>query len=267
MNVFYEEKSNQDNLCTTKIKTLIVDDYTDAIDNIKSLLSKNTDIEITGEAISVKEAIKTMLICRPDLVFLDIEMPELSGFDLINELLKLKFDLPGFIFTTGHIHYAIDALRNNAVDFLLKPIDPSELSKAIFRYKKTVNQQKHNHKVKSLAKSKRILIPTITGLKQISLCNVAFFQKENNATENIKIHYSNHKIEIIPGHISLRQVNDMLPEKDFFQTDRCTIINLNHLTDIETKSRTCILSKCNETIKLPISRARLKVFKNTFSTF
>ena len=255
------------NINTSKdtIKTLIVDDYLEAIDNLKKLLFSFNEVEIIGEALNVKEALYHILTTPPDLIFLDVEMPGQTGFDLINELIKAGIQLPKVIFTTAHGHYAIEALRNNAVDFLPKPIDSLELTMAIQRFKKAHNHDVEKQKLEALANSnskKRILLPTITGLKQIPLGNVLYFQKENDATENVKIYYSAYNIETIPGNLSLKNVIDMLPEEDFFQIDRRTVINLDYLTDIETKTRKCILNKCDEVLELSISRGRLKEFRN-----
>ncbi len=262
MNLLFQDKK----ILNNSINTLIVDDSNRAIENIKNLLVNNEDINIIATANNVKEAIRIILKYKPSLVFLDVEMPIQNGFDLISELLKLNIELPKFIFTTGYDHYAIEALRNNAVDFLLKPIDPLELSLAIQRYKKTMNKTSEDLNLKTLVQTKRILLPTITGLKQIPLNNVLYFQKENNSTENVCVCYSSSNKETIPGHLSIKHIKELLPEDDFFQIDRCTIINLDYLTDIETKTRTCLLCKCDETIKLSISRARLKVFKEMHNT-
>lgn len=249
------------------VKTILIDDYQEAIDNLKSLLSSFNEIEIIGEACNVKDGLHKIICTKPDLLFLDIEMPDQSGFDLINELIKTDIQLPKIIFTTAHNHYAIEALRNNALDFLLKPIDPLELTIAIERYKKATRSTDEKQKLELLThqniKNKRILLPTITGLKQIPLNNVIYFQKENDITENVKIHYSSSNIETIPGNLSLKQITDLLPKDDFSQIDRRTIINLDYLTEIETKTRICILNKCNEVHELPISRGRLKMFRDS----
>jgi len=247
------------------IRTLIIDDYLEAIENLKDLLREFHEVEIVGEATGVEEGIRQIICKKPHLLFLDVEMPGKSGLDLINELIKHRITCPKVIFTTAFGHYAIEALRSNAIDYLLKPIDVYELTMAIQRYKNVRTQDDERQKLesfsKSLGKSKRILLPTITGLKQIPLANVMYFQKENDVTEHVKIYYSTSHCETIPGSILLKQVIQMLPPEDFFQIDRRTVIHLDCLTDIETKSRICVLSKCGEQVRLPISRGRLKAFR------
>nr|WP_319398141.1 response regulator transcription factor [uncultured Carboxylicivirga sp.] len=253
-------------ISSTQYTCLIIDDYNEAIENLKDLLASFNDIEIKGIANNVEEGIQLIMKEKPHLLFLDVEMPGKSGFDLINELLQAHIQCPKIIFTTAFGHYAIDALRNNAIDYLLKPVNAYDLSMAIQRFRNTFSIPKNNSKLESVSrifsKSKRVLLPTITGLKQIALSNVLFFQKINNTTEQVKVYYTTTQYDTIPGNKSLKEIIDLLPKEDFYQIDRCTVINLDYLTDIETKSRKCILKKCNEEITLTISRGRLKEFKD-----
>lgn len=250
---------------TVFIRTLIVDDAPEAINNLKDLLSDFKEIHEVYEASSAKKAIQLIIDKKPDLLFLDVEMPEKNGFDLINDLIKNNIKCPKVIFTTAYEHYAIEALRNQAIDFLLKPIDILELTLAIQRFKTIRNTDQEQQKLESLSrtlkKDKRIVLPTITGLKQIFLSEVLYFQKENDTTEKVTVHYSQSHKEIIPGFFTLKQILEMLPPDDFFQIDRRTIINLDYLSNIETKPRICILNKCKDQIQLPISRGRLKAFR------
>ncbi|WP_430933064.1 LytR/AlgR family response regulator transcription factor [Saccharicrinis sp. 156] len=247
------------------IRTLIIDNHQETIQDLIKQLRHFNEIEVIDFATNIRDGLKKVICSSPDLLFLDEEMPNKTGYEFYNELTNTGIRIPKVIFTSEHGLYAIKALHHNAIDYLTKPIDNFELTMAIQRYKKVIMEKNENHKLEVLAKNsiknKRILLPNITGLKQISLDSVLYFQKEHNKIEKVEICYGISHSEFIPGHISLKNLIDLLPEQDFFQIDRHTIINLDYLTDIEVKTRTCILNKCDEVIHLSISRGRLKKFR------
>jgi two-component system LytT family response regulator len=109
------------------IKTIIIDDERLAREGLKGLLKEFSEIEIIGEAANVDEALELIDRLKPQLLFLDIQMPAKTGFDLLAELDAV----PTVIFTTAHDEYALKAFEVNALDYLLKPIDPKRLSDAI----------------------------------------------------------------------------------------------------------------------------------------
>jgi DNA-binding response OmpR family regulator len=115
------------------IKVIIVDDETNGREVLKQLLKKNfDDIEIIGMAHSIESAVKTISFSDPDIVFLDIEMPNGSGFDILKRLEQINFEI---IFVTAHQHYAIKAIKQSAIDYIVKPIDIDDLRIAIERYR------------------------------------------------------------------------------------------------------------------------------------
>ena len=109
------------------IKAIIIDDERLARNELKKLLEQHPEIEIIDEASNVDEAIEKIDLAHPDLLFLDIQMPEKTGFDLLAELEKA----PKVIFTTAYDEFALKAFEVNALDYLLKPIDPKRLADAI----------------------------------------------------------------------------------------------------------------------------------------
>src|SRR5437762_3182241 len=122
-----------------KIKTLIIDDEPLARDRLRSLLQEQSDIQLSGECSDGREAVTTIRNERPDLVFLDVQMPELDGFGVLKELAGER--LPAVIFVTAHDKFALRAFEVHAVDYLLKPFDRDRFQTALRR---ALNQIKHH---------------------------------------------------------------------------------------------------------------------------
>lgn len=243
------------------IRVIIVDDQKQECLKLTNLLSKFQEIEIVATSSSADQAIKQIIDLKPDLLFLDVQMPQKSGFDLLSELSIYSLHAPHVIFTTVHEEYAINAIKSSAIDYLLKPVQYKELSQSLARYKRITNLLKQNtHTPNIIHKDfNRILLPTIKGIKQINSHQVVYFQKDQ--TDHITIFYNSTKHEIIAGSYTIKQLIDQLSPNNFFQIDRQTIINLDFLNEIETKSRTCLVQYNQNVIKLNISRGRLKEFK------
>jgi len=117
------------------IKCIIIDDEQESCDRLQSLLEKIPAISIADAETQVEKGIQKVIEMNPDLVFIDVEMPNKNGFDAVKEIIG-KGVFPTFIFVTGYSQYAIKALRNAAFDFLVKPVDIDELKDAIDRYRK-----------------------------------------------------------------------------------------------------------------------------------
>ena len=116
----------------TKLKSYIVDDQKASVERLQYLLTKCADVVVVGSSSTPVEALDEIVEIQPDVVFLDIEMPHLSGFELI-EKVRAKHVFPKFVFITGYSQYAIKAIKSRAFDYLLKPVDLDELKKAVNR--------------------------------------------------------------------------------------------------------------------------------------
>lgn len=123
------------------IKTIIIEDEQNTLEVLKKMISLiNTDIQIVGEARYVKDAVSLIEATQPKLVFMDIQLENGTGFDVLKQLNNINFKI---IFTTAYNQYAIKAFKFNAVDYLLKPIDPKELKNAIEQAINSINQQEN----------------------------------------------------------------------------------------------------------------------------
>jgi DNA-binding NarL/FixJ family response regulator len=126
-----------------KITCTLIDDEAEALDRLESLLTKFDFVNIIAKIDSAEEAVKQILELKPNLVFIDVEMPRKSGFDIIKEVRENNLN-PKFIFVTGYNQYAIKAIRAAAFDFLLKPVDIDELKNSLDRFYETEIQNGNN---------------------------------------------------------------------------------------------------------------------------
>jgi two-component system LytT family response regulator len=140
-------------MTTTKLRVLIVDDEPLARQGLKLRLQAHDDVEIVGECNNGLDAVALIPMERPDLVFLDIQMPELNGFQVIQKLRELKQPMPLIVFVTAYDSYAIKAFDIHALDYILKPIDDMRLETALAKVRATMSAQEnetHTNKLVSL---------------------------------------------------------------------------------------------------------------------
>ena len=154
------------------INTIIVDDEKKSIFSLEMLLEKYCpEINIIGTAESVKQAIESINILKPDLVFLDITMPDGDGFDVLENVNFIDFEV---IFVTAFNQYALKAFEFSAIHYLLKPVNYTELQKAVKRFENLKSKDVFNEKIQVLRdslnnKHKKIILPSFDGLEIINL--------------------------------------------------------------------------------------------------
>jgi two-component system LytT family response regulator len=155
---------------TKKLKTIIIDDETDAVDFISSIIGEYCPgLEVVGKAYNVSEGVQKIKEMKPDLVFLDVEMPNGTGFDLLTNFPEKDFDV---VFITAFNHYAIKAIKFSAVDYILKPINITEFIEAVNKViqKRSNNPSQNDNNFKILmenlrsAQPSRLAIPTSDGM-------------------------------------------------------------------------------------------------------
>ena len=235
------------------ISILIVDDEPAARDLLSMLLERIGGVKLTGTADCVDEAFKLILKNQPDLVLLDIQMPEKNGFDLVRMVHAANLNT-GFIFVTAHDEYAIEAIRSSAFDYLLKPVDPDELRKSISRYIDLLEEsdikQQLGEMLQKMSRKSRVKVNTRTGFILINPEEVIHCIAAGNYTE---IHLVNSRVETITS--NLGSFMEQLPAKNFFRISRSGMINLDYLTRVDYKSGTCRL-KADSDIDLKVARNR-----------
>lgn len=243
-----------------KFKTIIVDDEPEARELLSFLLSDYPEIDIKGKAENVDEAIALLLKLKPDLVFLDIEMPNKSGFDFLNEIKDFEMN-PTIIFVTAFNQYAIEAFKFAAFDYLLKPIESLELAKTLERLKSGTKEKVLSQQTNVLFSElslKKVKFKTVNGFVLIDPQDIAYCIAEGNYC-NIFLK-SGEKIFVSSY---LADVFSLLPFHDFFRISRSVVVNLKLLQRVNRKSKKCQIIVNDKKVHFLISkRAIMELEKN-----
>ena len=237
-----------------KIKAVIVEDSRLARNELKELIKSHTEIEIIGEAENVDEGFELINKTQPDLLFLDINMPEKDGF----ELLEMLDNVPITIFTTAFDEYAIKSFEYNALDYLLKPINAKRFSQAIEKVKNNL-QEKEIKNQQKLALSNQIFIKDGEKCWLVKIEDIYLFEVDGNYT---KVFFKEEKAIISK---SLNQIEAKLPEEFFFRANRNQIINIQYANQIDPWFSGNLLVHLPKEIKVEISRRQSSAFKEKLS--
>jgi len=204
------------------MKTLIIDDERLARSELKRLLMAHPGLEIVDEANNAQMAKSLIERHQPDLLFLDIQMPGKTGFELLEELETAPF----VIFTTAYDHFALRAFEVNALDYLLKPIEPERLAEAVARVLNQAQEEKQG-RVEKLTESDRVFVKDGDRCWFVRLGDVALFESEGNYT---RLYFSSERPLV---YRSLAYLEERLDPKSFFRASRRHIINLKWVTQLE----------------------------------
>lgn len=230
------------------LKAVIIDDEPDSVSLLQLQLERHCPrIGIIDTYTSSVKALQDMEFLKPDLLFLDIEMPVMNGFELLEKLLPLPV---GIIFITAYNQYALKAFRFNALDYLVKPIDPGDLMDAVAKAEKNagptplqVAQAQRQIRGEQVSK---IAIPTQTGISFIDLNEIIYAEASSNYSKLVLMDGRHFIISK-----TLKDVQDVLEESHFLRIHRQYIINLNHVKHFNRNE--CILTMINKT-DIPVAR-------------
>lgn len=213
------------------LKAILIDDELKSRSNLRQLLVEYcTNVEIIAEAGSAVEALKLIKEVNPDLLFLDIEMGEVSGFDLLKLLNgQQKFEV---IFVTAFDKYGIQAVKACAIDYLLKPINILELSNAVEKAVMQINPKKENERLKELVANldrgddeQRIAIPLSDKIEFLAISKIIRLEAEGNYTH---IYLDNKKQYLVCK--TLKEYQDLLENHNFIRTHQSHLINFRKLS-------------------------------------
>ena len=210
------------------MRAIIIDDEPSGRKAVRSFITKYTPhIEIIEEADNVKNGLFSILTHNPDVVFLDIRMPDGTGFDLLEKLPKIEFNL---IFVTAYEQHAIKAFKYSAVDYLLKPLNPDDFIAAVSRLETNNKLDEIEQKVELLIKNndkvETIALPTTTGLKMIALSDIVRCESDNNYTY---FHLVGAKKVLVSK--TLKEYDAILSEEGFYRTHKTHLVNLKYIKD------------------------------------
>jgi two-component system LytT family response regulator len=237
---------------TRLLKAVIIEDEEESLDLLKNLLYQDKLAEVVGSESDPGKAIDLIISVSPDLIFLDIKMPGKSGFDILDDLRRIRSVNPYIIFTTAYDEFAIKAFDYAAFDYLLKPIEPNRLRETIFRCidnrKAGIAQQTE----RLLSSYNKLMFRNISGIVFIDPTEIIYIE----ASGNYSVFYlGNNRTETVTT--LLGKVEDKLPADKFFRISRSFIINLEYLKKINTKILQCILVRNGIEFKCEISRDRI----------
>jgi len=241
-------------------KVLIVDDERLARVELRKLLAEFPEIEIIGEASNAQEAKQKIEELDPDLIFLDIQMPGKSGFDLLTELEPT----PQVIFTTAYNEYALKAFEVNALDYLLKPIEPKRLSDTIQKLalqdeKVRITRSENILNNNILYEQDQVFVKDGERCWFVKLSEIRLFESVGNYA---KVHFNTNKPLILK---SLNALEERLDAKVFFRANRKYIVNMRTIEKVEPYFNGGLMLEIKGGDKIEISRRQAVKFKELMS--
>lgn len=211
------------------IKAIIIDDEKNCIEMLEWLLETYCpNVQLIGTCNSGELGIETIKIMRPDLVFLDIEMPKMNGFDVLEQLKQIHFEV---VFTTAYDNFAVRAFKYAALNYLLKPIDPDDLQKTIHRMSEKLSSPSREQMdllfqnlLNPKSQVERIALSTEDGLVFVHTSSIAYCKAESNYTFVV---LADGKRILVAK--TLKEIDETLSGKDFFRIHNSFLVNINHI--------------------------------------
>jgi len=248
------------------IRCILVDDETDSLEVMQMLL-KTYCPQVKVEAVcnNAEQGIEAINRFRPDVVFLDIEMPNMNGFDMLEKFDKLFFDV---VFVTAYHQFAIRAFRYSALNYLLKPVDADDLTDTIRRIETTKSaplkeqmelllQSVHNTANQTIG---RIALTTSYGMLFVETSNIIYCESDNNYT-SVKM-TDGKKITVSK---TMKEIDDTLSGPDFYRIHNSFLINLNHIKKFVRGEGGYVIM--DDDTMVGISRTKKQAFLELFSKF
>jgi two-component system, LytTR family, response regulator len=242
------------------IRAIIIDDERLARNELRKLLIDFPEIEVVAEGANANEGLEKIETINPDLVFLDIQMPGKTGFDMLAELDKA----PHVIFTTAYDEYALKAFEVNALDYLLKPVEPRRLADAIQKlHIQEEKEQSMNGEVsvnrEMLREDDQVFVKDGERCWFVKLSEIRLFESVGNYA---KVFFGPNKPLILK---SLNALEERLDEKTFFRANRKHIVNLRLIDKIEPYFNGGLLLEMKGGEKIEVSRRQTVKFKEMMS--
>ncbi|MGW9687256.1 LytR/AlgR family response regulator transcription factor [Flagellimonas sp. 2504JD1-5] len=239
-----------------KIKAVIVEDSRLARNELKELIKKHDEIELVGEAENVDMGFELIQAQSPDLLFLDINMPEKDGF----ELLEMLDEVPITVFTTAFDEYAIKSFEYNALDYLLKPINEKRFAMALEKVRTRLDE-KHQEEEKSakLSETSQIFIKDGESCWLVRIGEISHFEIVGNYT---RVFFQDKKPLLYK---SLNQIEEKLPNQSFFRANRQQIVNTNYINNVVPWFNGKLKLQMKNGEEIEVSRRQSYIFKDKMS--
>ena len=241
----------------SKIKTILIDDEPKALAILKNKIERLCpQLDVIAETQNPKEAIQLIKDLKPELIFLDIAMPEFNGFEVLKQFNEPDFEI---IFATAFDDYAIEAIKHCAIGYLVKPIDNEDLIKAIENAKKNIDDKSALEKNKLLIdnlgvqsfQQKKLVIPSTEGLEFVKIEDIMICEGVDGYT---KIHFTNQKAILSSN--SIGHFKKLLNDNLFYMVHKSFIINLDYIEKYLNEGYVVL----SDNHKIPVSRSRRQSF-------
>lgn len=246
----------------TTLTAVIIEDESESLQLLEGLIASNGKAKVIGSTSNPAEAVNLIMSLNPNIVFLDVKMPEKSGFEVLDDLLKYKFVNPLIVFTTAYDEFAVRAFEYTAFDYLLKPVDPDRLATTLLKCAENRKANQVQNALVLLDIHKKLIYKDFSGIVFIDPAEIVCIEADGNYSV---FKLSNGRTETITT--LLGKVEKQLPARHFYRISRNYIINLDFIRRINSRKRLCIL-QCNKMeFKCEISQDKIKiladVLKNT----
>jgi len=241
------------------MKALLVDDERLARNELRRLLAVHPDVEIVGEAVEVDDAEQKAAALKPELLFLDIQMPGADGFTLLE---RLEPPLPAVIFTTAYDEFAVKAFEFNALDYLLKPVDPNRLGAALEKLRqlrKTLAAEASAPAQHRLTLEDKVFVRESERCWFVPVKNIRLLESEGNYT---RVYFDDCKPQLFR---SLTAMEERLDPRHFFRANRKQVIALAWVEGIEPWFSGGLLVKLKGGMKVELSRRQAQDFREKMS--
>jgi len=247
---------------TEHVNVILVDDEIDACRNLQKILLEYVDpgIRISGHAYTTHEAEKKILEHKPDVVFLDIEMPHENAYDFLERISPINFEV---IFVTAYDEYAVRAFKLNAVDYILKPISIEEVSASLRKakdriaYKKITGEQNQttnfHYGIKDHSKLDRIRLKDNNGFDIVDFKDILYIEAKGSYSNICFLRDMDTEKNIITSN-TLNEYEELFPRDLFFRIHRSFLINCMHVKKVSTEYNSV---KMRNKVQLPVSRRRI----------
>lgn len=236
------------------ISCIIIDDEENGRKNIEGLIKENCpDLSITGQARSVGEAVQLIKACRPQLLFLDIEMTDGTGFDVLVQCKDIQLEV---IFVTAYSQYGLNAIKFSAIDYLLKPIDANQFCMAIEKALRQIEIKSENIRLRNLLynvnqskNNQRIALPFVDTIEFVEVNGIIRLEADGSYT---RFYLSDNEEYLVSG--SLKEYDEMLSVHGFIRTHQAHLVNPNYIKSMVKADGGYLLLQNGTNV--PISRLR-----------
>ncbi len=246
------------------IKTVIIDDEGSARQIIGGIIKTMPDkFQLAGEGVDVGSGIEIIKEKNPDLVLLDIEMPDGSGFDILEKIGRIDFKI---IFITAHSGFAVRAFKFSAIDYILKPIVSSELFRALDKVERAFELKEMNIKLNTLLsnlnpanKNKKLVLRSSDSILSVDISDIYYCESDGGSYT--RFYLNGNRVFLVSR--PLKEYDDLLCEYDFFRVHKSYLINLNKITRYEKQDGGTVI--LNNQIEIPVSFRKREQFLKRFT--